>query len=99
VPRQLRSGTIEQLRFAGANRLLVEFTYSEKTRVVEPYSLRFAETTGNLNFYGWELDDAKIKCFTVSKMSDVHVLGQTFVPRYHVELGTPGAISHGPWRW
>lgn len=99
VPRQIRSGTIEQLRFAGANRLLIEFTYSGKKRVVEPYSLRFAETTGNLNFYGWELGSAQIKCFTVSKMSGVQVLGRTFVPRYHVELETPGAISHGPWRW
>jgi hypothetical protein len=40
----------------------------------------------------------QIECFTVSKMSGVRVLERTFAPRYHVERGTPGAISHGPWR-
>jgi len=99
VPGRLRSGTIEKLRFAGANRLLVGFAYRGQDRTVEPYSLRFAETTGNLNFYGWELSNARVKCFTVSKMSGVHVLERIFTPRYHVELGTPGAISRGPWRW
>lgn len=99
VPSRIHGGTLEQLRFAGANRLLVGFAYSAKGRIVEPYSLRFAETTGNLNFYGWELAGQQIKCFTVSKMSAVRILEQTFAPRYHVELGTPRAISHGPWRW
>lgn len=99
VPPGIHGGTMEQLRFAGANRLLVGFDYTGSARVVEPYSLRFAKTTGNLNFYGWELASQQIKCFTVSKMSDVQVLQGTFEPRYHIELGTPGAISHGPWRW
>ena len=90
---------MEQLRFAGANRLLVGFNYRGKARIAEPYSLRYAETTDNLNFYGWELSSRTIKCFTVSKMSAVQVLQETFAPRYHVELGTPGAISNGPWRW
>jgi hypothetical protein len=99
VPQRIHGGAMEQLRFAGANRLLVGFNYSGKPRVAEPYSLRYAETTDNLNFYGWELASQQIKCFTVSKMSAVQVLRSTFTPRYHVELGTPGAISHGPWRW
>ncbi len=99
VPQRIHGGALEQLRFAGANRLLVSFVYSAKPRVVEPYSLRFAETTGNLNFYGWEVATQQIKCYTVSKMSGVQILESTFAPRYHVELGTPGAIAHGPWRW
>jgi predicted DNA-binding transcriptional regulator YafY len=99
VPQRIHGGAMEQLRFAGANRLLVGFNYSGKARVTEPYSLRYAETTGNLNFYGWEQSSQQIKCFTVSKMSEVQVLRDTFTPRYHIELGAPGAISHGPWRW
>lgn len=93
------ASVIEQLRFAGANRLLVGFTYHGEPRIVEPYSLRWAESTGNLNFYAFELDAGIVKCFTVSKMSGVHVVQRTFTPKYHVELGTPGAISHGPWKW
>jgi predicted nucleotidyltransferase component of viral defense system len=99
APRQLHGGPIELLRFAGANRLLVAFSYSGKSRIVEPYSLRYAQTTGNLNFYGWELASRKIKCFTVAKMHVVHVLQENFAPRYHVELSTSGGISRGRWRW
>lgn len=99
VPVRVHGSSLEILRFAGANRLLVGFMYSGKPRVAEPYSLRFAESTGNLNFYGWERESGQIKCYTVSKMSSVRVLEQTFNPRYQVELGTPGAISHGRWRW
>jgi len=99
VPQQMHGGTLEQLRFAGANRLLVGFMYNGKARVTEPYSLRFAETTGNLNYYGWELKSQQIKCFTVANMSSVQVLAQTFAPQYPVELAIHGAISHGPWRW
>lgn len=99
APREMRGGTLELLRFAGANRLLVAFNYNFKPRVIEPYSLRWAKTTGNLLFYGWELSTHQIKCFIVPKMSHVSILDRTFAPRYHVELGIPGAIAQGPWRW
>jgi len=99
APRDMRGGSLELLRFAGANRLLVAFDYAFKPRIVEPYSLRWAKTTGNLLFYGWELSTGQIKCFIVPKMSRVRVLERTFAPRYHVELGIPGAITRGPWRW
>jgi predicted nucleotidyltransferase component of viral defense system len=99
APRDMRGGTLELLRFAGANRLLVAFNYNSKPRIIEPYSLRWAKTTGNLLFYGWELSTGQIKCFIVPKMSQVRVLDRTFAPRYHVELGIPGTIARGPWRW
>jgi hypothetical protein len=99
IPQQVHGSTLEQLRFAGANRLLVEFIYNGKARTAEPYSLRFAETNGNINFYAWELASQQIKCFTVSKMSMVRILDRDFAPRYHIELAIQGAISHGPWHW
>ena len=98
APARLRGNIPELLRFAGSNRLLISFYYSGKRRLVEPYSLRWAQSTGNLNLYAWELASGEIKCFTTSKMSSVEVVQQTFAPRYHIELGTPGAISYGVWR-
>lgn len=98
APARLRESITELLRFAGSNRLLLSFYYSGKARLVEPYSLRWAQSTGNLNLYAWEIASSQIKCFTTSKMANVEVVQQTFAPRYHVELGTPGAISYGLWR-
>lgn len=99
APATVRGGITEQLRFAGANRLLLGFNYHGKPRTVEPYSLRWAESTGNLNLYAWEISAGQIKCFTTSKMSNVHIVQQTFTPRYHVELGSGAAVAHTPWRW
>jgi predicted nucleotidyltransferase component of viral defense system len=98
LPGTMHGSVVDRLRFAGANRLLVEFTYSGRHRTVEPYSLRWAKTTGNLNFYGWELASGQVKAFTVSKMFGVAISGNTFTPRYQVELGTPGAFAVGIWR-
>jgi predicted nucleotidyltransferase component of viral defense system len=99
APARIRGSITELLRFAGSNRLLISFGYNGKRRLAEPYSLRWAQSTGNLNLYAWEIATSQIKCFTTSKMSDLEVVQQTFVPRYQIELGNPGAISYGNWRW
>lgn len=99
APREMHDSVIDRLRFAGANRLLVQFDYHGRRRRVEPYSLRWASTTGNLNFYGWEVATSQVKAFTVSKMSAVQVLRETFAPKYNVELATSGAIGVGRWKW
>lgn len=97
APSRLRGNITELLRFAGSNRLLLSFYYSGKRRLVEPYSLRWSQSTGNLNLYAWEIASGHIKCFTTSKMSSVEVVQQTFTPRYHIELGTPATASYGVW--
>ena len=76
---------LEVLRFAGSNRLLVEFNYHGKTRLVEPYSLRQADT-GNLLLYGWERGTTHIKAFNVAKIGSLRATKQGFRPRYRIEL-------------
>jgi hypothetical protein len=76
---------LEVVRFAGANLLMVEFTYSGKHRVVEPYSLR-RRGTGNLLLYGWEQGASSIRAFDTAKMRDLAVTTTPFVPRYRVEF-------------
>lgn len=77
--------SIERVRFAGANRLLVEFLYRGKRRRAEPYSLR-RRGTGNLLLYAWEVGATTIKAFDVSRMTMVNVTNVPFAPRFRVEL-------------
>lgn len=78
---------LESVRFAGANRLLIEFRYDGKQRVVEPYSFR-RPRTGNLLLYGWELGSTHIKAFNVARISGFGVTNRVFAPRYRVEFGS-----------
>jgi predicted nucleotidyltransferase component of viral defense system len=83
---------LETIRFAGANRLLLEFTYNGRPRRVEPYSLRRAQT-GNLLFYGWEEGSDHIKAFNTALMADVHATNIFFQPRYRIEFAAHGPLS------
>jgi len=76
---------LETIRFAGANRLLVEFMYHGKLRLVEPYSLRRA-ATGNILLYAWELDSHQIKAFKVGEISGLRSTHTPFTPRFQIEL-------------
>lgn len=86
---------LETLRFAGANRLMVEFEYDSERRLVETYSLRRA-ATGNLLFYGWEQGATHIKAFNVAKMRGVRPTNISFTPRYRVELAATGPLTAPP---
>jgi predicted nucleotidyltransferase component of viral defense system len=83
---------LERVRFAAANRLLVEFLYDGVLRRVEPYSLRRAGT-GNLLLYGWEKVAGHIKAFNVARMHDVRPTTIAFMPRYRIEFTSSGPLS------
>jgi predicted nucleotidyltransferase component of viral defense system len=82
---------IEVIRFAGANRLLIQFSYHHKSRVAEAYSLRRAQN-GNLLLYAWERGGTTIKAFKVSEMSGTRATSEPFNPRYSVELTASGPV-------
>lgn len=79
---------LETIRFAGSNRLLLEFDYHRRHRVVEPYSVRRAVTTANVLLYGWEIGASHIKAFKVAEMINVHSTGTVFTPRYRPDFQT-----------
>ena len=83
---------LETVRFAGANRLLIEFDYTNRRRTLEPYSLR-RSSRGNLLLYGWELQSNQIKCFDVAKMAGLRTTSRNFTPRYAVEFTASGALD------
>lgn len=87
---------IETIRFAAANRLLVEFSYHGSRRVVEPYSLR-VKGTGNLLLYAWEVRKGAsttndIRAYKVGEVADAKALTTSFNPRFLVEFMDVGGI-------
>ncbi len=79
---------LEVVRFAGANRLLIEFNYQGRLRRAEPYSLRRPKT-GNLLLYAWEQEAGSIKAFKVSEVRDLRATQISFVPRFRIEFSFP----------
>ncbi len=89
-PALVFGGSMERVRFAARNRLLVQVMYKSVPRLVEPYSLRMP-TTGNLLLYVHEIrrgytSTGQIKAFKVTDLGRVNVTDQPFIPRYRVEL-------------
>jgi predicted nucleotidyltransferase component of viral defense system len=76
---------LEAVRFAGANRLLVSFSYHDRERLAEPYALRRAGT-GNLLLYAWEQGETHIKAFNTADIRNVRATDQAFIPRYRIEF-------------
>jgi predicted nucleotidyltransferase component of viral defense system len=90
LPSGAEGNAIDQIRFAARNRLLVEVTYHGVTRVVEPYSVRIANT-GNKLLYAWEVTrgssrTGRTKSFNLLEVHSVRILEQPFAPRYGIEL-------------
>lgn len=83
---------LETIRFAGSNRLLLEFDYNGRRRIAEPYSVRQAVTTGNVLLYAWEIGSTHIKAFNIAEMRNVRATGTVFSPRYRVEFSESGPV-------
>jgi predicted nucleotidyltransferase component of viral defense system len=89
-----RTAPLELVRFAGANRLMIEFDYNGKHRKAEPYSLRRAGT-GNLLLYARERDVDHVKAFKVDEISRLAVSNTTFDPRYPIDLNAISFVGSG----
>jgi len=82
---------LDRARFAARNRLLVELAYDGAVRLVEPYSLRYARSTGNTNLFVHELSrngvtTDQLKSYDITKMRSVEITDQPFTPRWAIEL-------------
>jgi predicted nucleotidyltransferase component of viral defense system len=83
---------LEVLRFAGVNRLLIEFNYKGKHRRAEPYSLR-RSSSGDLLLYAWEVGSTHVKAFSVPEVRDLRVTAKAFKPRYEIEFAPAGGVG------
>jgi predicted nucleotidyltransferase component of viral defense system len=85
---------IETIRFAAANRLLVNLDYRDQqgkrsTRAIEAYSLRRART-GDVLLMAVRVDSGQPRSYRVASILGVSQTQTTFSPRYPIELTPSG---------
>lgn len=88
---------IEMIRFAAANRLLVEIDYRDKqghrsTRAIEAYSLRRSQA-GDVLLMAVRADDGQPRSYLVDSILGVKTTQTPFSPRYPIELSPIGTQS------
>ncbi|MEO5760751.1 MAG: nucleotidyl transferase AbiEii/AbiGii toxin family protein [Vicinamibacteria bacterium] len=88
---------VELIRFAAANRLLVEIDYRDKqgkqsARVVEPYSLRRSQA-GDVLLMAVRSDDGESRSYLVDSILGVRATQTSFSPRFPIELTPSGPQS------
>ena len=85
---------LEQIRFAGANHLLVDLAYRGSRRLIEPYALRRSKA-GNLLFYGVKAKTGEVRAYRVDRIEGVDITKTSFVPRYAIELSMALPVTTG----
>ena len=85
---------LEPIRFAGANRLLVELGYQGSTRLIEPYALRRSRA-GNLLVYAIKAKTGDVRAYRVDRIESVRVTDLVFKPRYAIELAAAPPVRTG----
>jgi len=80
---------LEVIRFAASNRLCVDLDYQGSKRRIEAYSLRRTQD-GNVILHAFNVDKNEHRTYRVDRITGVRVTGQTFVPRYEIELSPKG---------
>jgi predicted nucleotidyltransferase component of viral defense system len=91
---------IEMIRFAAANRLLVEIDYRDKegnrsTRAIEAYSLRRSQA-GEVRLMAVRAEDGKPRSYLIDRILGVKSTQVSFTPRYPIEL-TPTGLQTIPY--
>ena len=90
VPLRARA-PLEIIRFAAANQLCVDLSYDGSVRRIEPYSLR-QTAEGNYVLHAVRADSGEHRSYRVDRMQNASVTGQSFAPRYLVELTPEGPL-------
>ena len=89
VPQRAQS-FIEIIRFAAANRLLVDLNYAPENgrrgvRRVEPYSLR-RTSDGNVILHIEKPGVNEHRTYRVDRIMGAEVTDESFIPRHQIEL-------------
>jgi predicted nucleotidyltransferase component of viral defense system len=94
VPIRSRA-PLEIIRFAAANHLCVDLRYDSDVRRIEPYSLR-QTAEGNYVLHSIRSDSGEHRSYRVDRIEGASVTGQSFAPRYLVELTPEGPLPVAP---
>lgn len=85
---------LEQIRFAGANHLLVELEYQGSRRLIEPYALRRSKA-GKFLVYAIKAESGEVRAYRVDRIEGVRVTETPFAPRYAIELSVALPVRTG----
>jgi predicted nucleotidyltransferase component of viral defense system len=98
-PAHLRTPIMD----AGAQRKLLRLTYKGRTRLVEPYALRFKrrqDGIGQEYLYIWDRTGGHsrpgIKSLLNYRIDDLTITDEPFEPRYEIELAKAGELTERP---
>ena len=80
---------LEIIRFAAANHLCVDLEYGGSVRRIEPYSLRRTQD-GNIVLHAIRASDGGHRSYRIDRIQGAQTTGQSFIPRYVVELSPEG---------
>lgn len=85
-----RTSSLDAVRYAARNRVLVEFTYKGAVRVVEPYSIRHP-ATGSVLLHAWEVTKNGAptnahRSYELAGISGASATSTSFAARWIVEL-------------
>ena len=86
---------IEVIRFAATNRLCVDLLCKQETRRIEPYSLRSTKD-GNIVLHAYDTRKRSHRNYRIDRIQGVRATGETFVPRYMMELCRSGPLAIQP---
>ena len=86
---------LEIIRFAAANRICVDLAYDDRTRRIEPYSLRRTQD-GNIILHTWSVESNSHRSYRVDRIQGAKATSQSFTPRYAVELTPSGPVIIPP---
>jgi len=97
VPGMATTAPVEAIRFAASNRLCVELDYVDEqgrrgVRTIEPYSLSRTQA-GEIVLHAVRVDNQLHRSYRIDRIRGARVTGQTFTPRYAIELTPSGPIS------
>jgi predicted nucleotidyltransferase component of viral defense system len=89
IPQRFYAGAyrspLEILKQAGRSQLMVQMTYKNEIRFIEPYSMRVTKD-GNLTFFGWQEGDYHIKQFRLDRIQNITLTNKSFYPKFPVEF-------------
>lgn len=83
-------GTLDSIKEAAKSRMVLRLLYIEKDgtsdgwRYVEPYS--FSHDDGEDGLFAWDRTKNGIRRFTLGRISQAELSGETYTPRYPVEI-------------
>ena len=95
-----RQAHVEVIRFAAANRLLVELDYRDvegqrTTRIVEPYSLRQTQA-GDIILHTHDIGKNAHRGLRLDRIEGARVTNRSFTPRHQIELTPTGPVAVAP---